>query len=157
MKNLHLKTVTGRPGFGSTHLDATEFQNVNLIVEVLNGAKPHRRRFCSSCLRFKRNYFPLRLQSKPSLENQTYLKNYLQQWFTGTFLKITFFPQRFYAKRYNRPTTVNRKVSAKWVNRFLFCGIDVLCYDLAVTLNDWAISTDDVTFGSFKKITLIKW
>ena len=40
---------------------------------------------------------------------------------------------------------------------FYFAGTDVLCYDLAVTLNDWAISTDDVTFGTSKKITLIKW
>jgi homoserine kinase type II len=34
---------------------------------------------------------------------------------------------------------------------FYFAGTDVLCYDLAVALNDWAISTDEVTFGSFKK------
>ena len=129
--------LPGRPGLAQTHLDATEFQSVNLIVEVLNGAK-HIIADSNFMSEDQKN-FPLRLKNKPSLENQTYLKYYLQQWFTGTFSKTMSFSVKNLRKKILE-NKVSKKVSVSGLIDFYFAGTDVLCYDLAVTLNDWAIS-----------------
>ncbi|GIR48012.1 MAG: hypothetical protein CM15mP58_01090 [Burkholderiaceae bacterium] len=88
------------------------------------------------------------IENKPSLENQTYLKYYLQQWFTGPFKDNVLFRKDFTQKR-QETTKVSKKYQLSGLIDFYFAGTDVLCYDLAVTLNDWAISKTK-TFGTSK-------
>ena len=90
-----------------THLDATDFRRAKPNCRGFEWWKTTSCRFCCLCLKIKRNYFPLKLKNKPSLENQPF-KNYLQQWFMETFLKIMSCSTKSYAKN-----TIDKQQSAE--------------------------------------------
>ena len=135
-----------------THLDSTEFLNVKPNCRGFEWCKTT----SSQILRFMSEGQKKLLSSE--IEKQTIFRE-------SSIFKILptamvhgdlFKDNVLFRRDFTRESTGDKQHSGKKYQLsglidFYFAGTDVLCYDLAVTLNDWAISTDDKTFGNFKK------
>ena len=135
-----------------THLDSTEFQNVKPNCRGFEWCKTT----SSQILRFMSEDQKKLLSSE--IEKQTIFResNIFKILPTAMVHGDLFKDNVLFRKDFMHKDTKAKQQSTKkdqlsGLIDFYFAGTDVLCYDLAVPLNDWAISTDEKTFGNFKK------
>ena len=135
-----------------THLDATEFDNVKPNCRGFEWCKTT----SSQILQFMSEDQKKLLSSE--IEKQTvFRKSSIFRILPTAMVHGDLFKDNvLFRKDFTQKDTTDKQQSTKKYQLsglidFYFAGTDVLCYDLAVALNDWAISTDDITFGSFKK------
>jgi len=135
-----------------THLDSTEFHNVKPNCRGFEWCKTT----SSQILRFmsekQKKLLASEIEKQTAFRESSLFKILPTAMVHGDLFKDNvLFRENFAQKK----TGDNRKSAKKYqltgLIDFYFAGTDVLCYDLAVTLNDWAISTNDETFGNFKK------